>query len=193
MKRHFNIHIEGLDLKFWHDLIKSRGSLVTYRKGEYICRKGEPTNVCGFVKSGYLIYTMTGLSRRANIGGFAFADALCGDYPNCIYNKPASFDLQAGCNSEVWIMDATVLPQLYKEDIMFCEHGRIFMECAYNSLLQRYYSLCADTPTERYIKLIRDHPQIEQDVPQIEIAKYLHISPIHLCRIRKSLLSQRQL
>ncbi len=132
---------------------------------------------------------MTGLSKQPNIGGFAFPDALCGDYPNCMYNKPATFDLVAGCRSEAWIIDATILPDLYSEKVEYSEHGRLFMESAYNSLLQRYYSLCACSPTERYKELIKQHPQIEQDIPQAEIAKYLHISPIHLCRIRKSLLS----
>ncbi|MDE7442638.1 MAG: cyclic nucleotide-binding domain-containing protein [Muribaculaceae bacterium] len=188
MKRHFNTHLEGLDIEFWRNLMVSRGRLVTYGKGEYLCRKGEPTNFCGYVKSGYLIYRMSAVSKQPDIGGFAFADAFCGDYPNCMYNQPAVFDLVAGRKSEVWTLDATILPQLYKEHIEYSEHGRAFMESAYNSLLRRYYSLCANTPTERYIELIREHPHVEQEVSQAEIAKYLHISPIHLCRIRKSLL-----
>lgn len=190
MARHFNTHIEGLDLEFWHNLIETKGKLVAYRKGEYLCRKGKPTNVCGYVKSGYLIYTMKGRTKRPNIGGFAFAGALCGDYPNCLYNAPASFDLVAGRKTEVWVIDATILPSLYESDPEYSRQGRLFMESAYNSLLRRYYSLCADTPTERYLYLIQEHPQIEQDIPQAKIARYLHISPIHLCRIRKELLKQ---
>ena len=38
---------------------------------------------------------------------------------------------------------------------------------------------------ERYVDLIHEHPQIEQDVPQKEIAEYLQIDPITLCRIKK--------
>lgn len=190
MKRHFNIHIEGLDLEFWLELMKSRGKLLTFNKGDCLCRKGEPTSLCGFVKSGYLIYGMVGESRSSNIGGFAFAGALCGDYPNCMHNAPAKFDLVAGRKAEVWVIDATILPQLYEANPRYCNQGRLFMESAYNSLLRRYYSLCANTPTERYLDLIREHPQIEQDVPQKEIAKYLHISPIHLCRIRKKILNK---
>lgn len=191
VKRHFNTHIEGLDLDFWHGLMESRGRLLTFSKGDYLCHKGVPTGLCGYVKSGYLVYRMTdGSSRDFNIGGFAFPGALCGDYPNCLHNAPASFDLVAGCKTEVWVIDATILPALYEENIEYCQHGRAFMESAYNSLLRRYSSLCAKTPAERYLDLIREHPQIEQDVPQIEIAKYLHISPIHLCRIRKKILSR---
>lgn len=34
MKRLFNTHIEGIDLKFLHDLIESRGRLVTFNRYE---------------------------------------------------------------------------------------------------------------------------------------------------------------
>ena len=188
MKRHFNTHIEGLDLEFWHGFIKSRGELVTLRRGECFCRKDEPTNLCGYVKSGYLIYGMTG-TKYSNIGGFAFADALCGDYPNCLYNAPASFDLIAGRKTEIYAIDATMLPAMYEEDLYLCNQGRLFMESAYRSLLRRYCIFCASTPAECYLELIREHPQIEQDVPQSEIARYLRISPTHLCRIRKEYLN----
>lgn len=187
MKRHFNTHIEGLDLKFWHDLIKSRGTLLSLKKGECLCRKGEPTNICGYVQSGYFIYSVLGMDK---IGGFAFPEALLGDYPSCMNNAPAMFDIIAGKKSEVWVIDATILPTLFEEDTDAGRQGRLFMEAAYVSLAQRYYALYAKTPMERYIDLIQQHPQIEQDVPQKEIAKYLRISPIHLCRIRKKILSQ---
>ncbi len=190
MKRHFNIHIEGLDLEFWHKLIQTHGKLLTLKKGEFLCRKGQSTNVCGYVESGYLIYKMGCTSKQPNIGGFAFKGALCGDYPNCLNNLPATFDLVTGAKCEVWVIDATILPKLYENNLEYSEQGRKFMESAYSSLLRRYYSLCANTPTERYLELIKEHPQIEQDVPQAEIAKFLHISPIHLCRIRKNLLNQ---
>ena len=187
MKRHFNTHLEGLDIQFWHDLIESRGKIVSLKKGEYLCRKGEPTNVCGYVKSGYFKYTVAGTKK---IGGFAFPEALVGDYPYCMDNAPAMFDIVAGKNSEAWIIDSTILPKLFEEDIEAGRQGRLFMQSAYVSLVKRYYALYAKTPMERYIDLINEHPQIEQDVPQKEIAEYLHIDPITLCRIKKALLKQ---
>lgn len=187
MKRHFNTHIEGIDLKFWHDLMVAHGELMTLKKGDYLCREGVPTNLCGFVKSGYLIYRTRGMSKQSGIGGFAFAGALCGDYPNCLYNAPACLDLVAGRKTEIWVIDAMILPSMYDKNVEYAHHGRVFMEAAYSSLLRRYNSLCAHDATERYINLVREHPQIEQDVPQSEIARYLHISPTHLCRIRRKL------
>ena len=187
MKRHFNTHLEGLDLQFLLDLIESRGKLVSLKKGEYLCHKGEPTNAFGYVKSGYLKYTVDGTNK---IGGFAFPEALVGDYPSCMNNANAMFDIVAGKKSEAWIIDATILPQLFEEDIEAQRQGLLFMQSAYLSLAKRYDALYAKTARERYVDLINEHPQIEQDVPQKEIAEYLQIDPITLCRIKKALLKQ---
>lgn len=190
MKRHFNTHIEGLDLNFWHDLIESRGTLVTLQAGEYLCRMGEPTNKFGYVKSGYLKYGLIRIGKQQILGGFAFPGAMCGDYPSCLYNKPAHFDLVAGRKTELWLMDSTELLGLYEEYAQIGRQGRLLMESIYDSLLFRYCDMYGKTPTERYLYLIHAHPQIEQDVPQKEIAEYLQITPVHLCRIRKELMKQ---
>ena len=84
MNRHFNTHIEGLDLQFWHDFIESRGKLVSLKT-----------------------------------------------------NAPAMFDIVAGKNSEAWIIDATILPKLFEEDIETGRQGRFFMQSAYVSLAKR--------------------------------------------------------
>ncbi len=185
MNRHFNTHLEGLDLQFWHDLIESRGKLVSLKKGEYLCHKGEPTNIFGYVKSGYFIYAVDGVNK---IGGFAFPGALLGDYPQCMNDAHAMFDIVAGKPSEVWIMNATDLPKLFEDDSIAGRQGRLFMESAYVSLAKRYYAMYAKTAKERYLDLIHQHPQIEQDVPQKEIAEYLQIQPNSLSRIKRKLL-----
>ena len=187
MTNHFNRHIEGIDLDFWHNLIESRGEFVTLNKGDFVCRFGKRTNKVGYVMSGYLIYTIEGFNR---IGGFTFPGALFGDYPNCLHNLPARFDIAAGRKTEVWLMDATILESLYDSDPEINHHGHQFAQSAYNSLIDRYCSLLAGTPSERYQSLISQYPQLEQDLPQNEIAKYLQITPTHLSRIKKELLGK---
>ena len=190
MNRYSNPSFEGLDLQYWHDLIESRGELVSLKRGEYLSRKGEPNKTFGYVKSGYLIYKIDGMHKPTAIGGFVFAGALWGNYPNCMYDEDAMYDIVAGKKTEVWMMDATVLPQLYKEDSYACQQGRIYMEAMFKSLVQSYRSLCSKTPMQRYLDLIHSYSYIEQDLPQKEIAEYLQIDPITLCRIKKALLKQ---
>ncbi|MDE5813021.1 MAG: hypothetical protein K2H72_01925 [Muribaculaceae bacterium] len=139
------------------------------------------------MKSGYLIYTIEGFNR---IGGFTFPGALFGDYPNCMHNLPARFDIKAGRRSEVWLMDATILESLYDSDPIINHHGHQFAQAAYNSLIDRYCSILSGSPLDRYRALIAQFPQLEQDLPQKEIAEYLQITPTHLSRIRKELLGK---
>ncbi len=47
-----------------------------------------------------------------------------------------------------------------------------------------FLSRIKDSPKERYIELIKQHPEIIQRVPQHYIASYLGITPISLSRIR---------
>ncbi|MDE6322170.1 MAG: Crp/Fnr family transcriptional regulator [Muribaculaceae bacterium] len=170
-------------------MIESYGEQVTLNKGDALCQLGSRTNMVGYVKTGYLIYTIEGCNR---IGGFTFPGALFGDYPNCLHNLPARFDIIAGRKSEVWVMDATILESLYDKDPVINHHGHQFAQAAYNSLIDRYCSLLAGTPSERYQALIGQYPQLEQDVSQREIAEYLQITPTHLSRIRKEMLCKKQ-
>ncbi len=69
VSRHFNTHLERIDFQFWHDFIESHGKFLKLKKGDYLCRKDFRTNIVGYVKSGYLIYTV---GSSGKIGGFAF-------------------------------------------------------------------------------------------------------------------------
>lgn len=187
MNRHFNKHIEGIDIEFWHNLIESHGELQTLNKGDFVCRFERPTHVIGYVKSGYLRYTIEGTEK---IGGFTFPGALFGDYPNCVHNLPARFDIVAGRKTEVWTMNAAMLTSFCEESPEMFRHLLQFAESAYSSLIDRYCSLIAQDPMDRYITLVSEHPQLEQDIPQKEIAEFLQITPTHLSRIRKELHSR---
>ena len=44
--------------------------------------------------------------------------------------------------------------------------------------------------TDRYINLIRDLPEINNLLPQYQIANYLNITPVQLSRVRKNVFSK---
>ncbi|SNR92760.1 Crp/Fnr family transcriptional regulator [Flavobacterium sp. ov086] len=57
--------------------------------------------------------------------------------------------------------------------------------------MKHFVSFIKDSPTQRYLNLIKERPQITQRVPQHYIASYLGVSTVHLSRI-KSKLSQKK-
>jgi CRP-like cAMP-binding protein len=53
--------------------------------------------------------------------------------------------------------------------------------------MKHFVSFIKDSPTQRYLNLIEEKPQIIQRVPQHYIASYLGVSTVHLSRIKSQL------
>jgi len=67
-----------------------------------------------------------------------------------------------------------------------------------NMLFQRtfdymkyFVSFIKDSPTQRYLNLIEERPQIIQRVPQHYIASYLGVTTVHLSRIKSKLVHKK--
>lgn len=56
--------------------------------------------------------------------------------------------------------------------------------------MRQFLSFIRDTPTQRYLNLLREQPHIVQRVPQHYIASYLGITPVSLSRIRNKIRSK---
>ncbi|MCD0469790.1 Crp/Fnr family transcriptional regulator [Flavobacterium sp. JAS] len=57
--------------------------------------------------------------------------------------------------------------------------------------MKHFVSFIKDSPTQRYLNLIEERPQITQRVPQHYIASYLGVSTVHLSRIKSKLLQKK--
>ncbi|SEO25879.1 cAMP-binding domain of CRP or a regulatory subunit of cAMP-dependent protein kinases [Flavobacterium sp. CF108] len=57
--------------------------------------------------------------------------------------------------------------------------------------MKHFFSFIKDSPTQRYLSLIEEKPQIVQRVPQHYIASYLGVSTVHLSRIKSKLVHKK--
>jgi CRP-like cAMP-binding protein len=57
--------------------------------------------------------------------------------------------------------------------------------------MKHFFSFIKDSPTQRYLNLIQEKPQIVQRVPQHYIASYLGVSTVHLSRIKSKLVHEK--
>ncbi|MFH7015801.1 Crp/Fnr family transcriptional regulator [Flavobacterium sp. FlaQc-47] len=57
--------------------------------------------------------------------------------------------------------------------------------------MKYFVSFIKDSPTQRYLNLIEERPQITQRVPQHYIASYLGVSTVHLSRIKSKLVHRK--
>lgn len=66
---------------------------------------------------------------------------------------------------------------------------RIMTEELFRMAHERYVNLYRHTSKERYVELLNHCPDILQHITLKELASYLQITPTHLSRIRKEILS----
>ena len=57
--------------------------------------------------------------------------------------------------------------------------------------MKHFFSFIKDTPTQRYLNLLQEKPQIIQRIPQHYIASYLGVTTVHLSRIKSKLSKQK--
>jgi len=57
--------------------------------------------------------------------------------------------------------------------------------------MKHFVSFIKDSPTQRYLNLIQERPQIIQRVPQHYIASYLGVTTVHLSRIKSKLVHKK--
>jgi len=57
--------------------------------------------------------------------------------------------------------------------------------------MKHFLSFIKDTPTQRYLNLLQEKPQILQRIPQHYIASYLGITTVHLSRIKSKLAKEK--
>ena len=77
--------------------------------------------------------------------------------------------------------------KLCKKDINISNLYAKVLEYTFIAYEDRNLDLMILSGTKRYLKLRRQIPEIDELIPQYQIASYLNITPVQLSRIRKSL------
>lgn len=87
-------------------------------------------------------------------------------------------------DSVLYKMNLKRLHELYQQDIEVCNWARQFIEKEFVGTEHHLISSLSMTATERYLRLMKEKPEILQRVQLRHIASYLGISSEHLSRIR---------
>jgi CRP-like cAMP-binding protein len=81
-------------------------------------------------------------------------------------------------------IDYNNLQALYLELPKMNELIRKVLEKRFFELHQLFTSQILDSPEERYLHLLKEHPGLLQRIPQHHIATFLGVTPVSLSRIR---------
>jgi CRP/FNR family transcriptional regulator, anaerobic regulatory protein len=162
----------------------------TFKKKDFLLQEGKICNKVTFINSGCmrLFYNIDGVENTVQ---FFFADRWYTDYASFLTGKPTIENMQALQDSEVVQVKKEDLYKLYDEMPVFDRVGRVFAENAFLSISQLNQMKTNEEPELRYLNLLKQRPEIIQQIPQHYIASYLGIKPETLSRIRKRILTSK--
>jgi CRP/FNR family transcriptional regulator, anaerobic regulatory protein len=155
-----------------------------FNKKEFLLKEGEICNKVSFINGGCmrLFYNIEGVE---NIVQFFFGDTWYTDYASFLTGKPSIENMQALQTCVVVQFKKENLYKLFDEFPIFDRVGRVMAENAYLSLSILNQMRTNEEPELRYLNLLKQRPELVQQIPQHYIASYLGIKPETLSRIRK--------
>lgn len=169
-------------------LIESIVRFQTIKKGEILLREGQVARDLHFICKGALrAYIVDSEGNFYNKSLF-LEKSFAGSKASLIQNTPSHFTIEALEESilininfkkyKAYIDENEDLKDFY---IAYIEKNWIIEK------EQREISLVMENATNRYLKLLQNHPGIDKRIPQLHIASHLGITPTQLSRIRKEL------
>lgn len=168
-----------LSLPYWH--------VKEYKKGEYY---NEYRNVCkylGFITKGFFrSYLIDAKGNEKNIFLYPIHFFVV-TFKSFIHQVPCDYHTQAMADARVLCISLSDLLQLYKQSHEWERVGRLIAQEAFNIAIDRAESMMFKTPEERYLDLVKHHPDIFNSIPLYHISSYLGIQGPSLSRIRKRL------
>lgn len=170
------------------ELSKPYWNWKTYQKGEYYNEHRMVCRYLGFVVDGvfrsYIIDEKTGEERNVFLySGNQFVVS----FKSFVNQLPCDYHTESMTDSKVIYIHIQDLLKLYQTSHNWERFGRLLAQEAFNVAMDRAESFLFRTPEERYLDLVKHHPDIFNNVPLYHISSYLGIQGPSLSRIRKRL------
>lgn len=172
------------------DQLISHCKIKLVKKGDFLLRQGEKCKHSFFIEKGLLRQYSIDNKGKEHILQFAPENWFMSDRESVYFDSPSNYFIQAIENTEVFLIDESLMLQLSKSNPTFLEFNNKLLHNHIRGLQKRITLLLSATAEERYLDFIRIYPDLTLRVSQSSIASYLGITPESLSRVRKELVRQ---
>jgi CRP-like cAMP-binding protein len=166
------------------NVIASLFSFRNFRKRQYILQESEINRHETFIVKGATRMFEVDEQGQEHIVQFGLEDWWVGDLYSFLTETPSKYNIDCLEDIEVFQITKPNLDALYVKVPKMERHFRIIIQNAFIASTNRVASSLVKSATDRYQEFIIQYPQIEQRVPNHQIASYLGITPQSLSRIR---------
>ena len=155
-------------------------------KGDFFNMQNLVCNDLGLVVKGIfrIYYDDPKTGEEKNIFFFSENQFIV-SFRSFITRYPCYYYIQAMEDAEIIVISYRDLYDLYETCPAWGKFGRLLAELFFNYSQARTEEFLFNSPEQRYVKLIEEHPNIVDRIPAYHISSYLGITNPSLSRIRK--------
>lgn len=156
-------------------------------KGVELAQIGKIPNKGFFIISGVARAFVTLESGKQYNKRLYASPAFGGDLTAMVKRKPSLIGIDTLTSCKLFEIDFVKFKSLCENNINICKLYAKVLEHSFFTYEERNIDLLTLSGTERYIKLQKQIPNIDELIPQYQIASYIGVSAVQLSRIRKTL------
>lgn len=161
-----------------------------FRKNQYILQEGNISGHTNFIIKGLTRTYEVDDKGQEHVLFFGAEDWWVGDVYSFLTHAPSSYNVDCLEDTEVLRISKEDLDLLYEKIPKMNQYFRILFQNAFIALSQRVGSSLSKSAFERYQEFREKYPQIEQRIPNHQIASFLGVTPQSLSRIRRQYLEK---
>lgn len=169
------------------EMIIPKFKRVEFAKNDFLLTEGKIANRYWFVQSGFIrSYAIDTEGNDISTNFYTVGDIVI-DWPSFFLRHPTRENIQVLTDCVCWQLDFDTFQTLFHGIEAFREQGRTRLVGSYFALKNHNISMIVEPAKDRYKKLLREKPQLIQNVSLKQIATYLGITDTSLSRIRKEI------
>lgn len=159
------------------------------RKKRFLLQDGDPCIYTTFVEHGLLRSFTIDDKGNEHILQFSMQGWWTADLYSFLTGEPSEYNIEALEDCELLLITKPSWDLLLQEVPAFERYFRILIQNNLIATQRRLMGTMSTTAEERYSKMLRDFPEINQKVPQHMIASYIGVTRETLSRLRSQLTS----
>ncbi|EDP71152.1 Phospholipid/glycerol acyltransferase [Flavobacteriales bacterium ALC-1] len=168
-------------------VLKDLASKKHLKQGETIVKQGGKSTKIVFLVSGLMRAFCTLESGKEITKNIFTPISFVGAFSSIVEDKPSILCYEALVDSVVFEIDFCDFVKLTKSDIALSNLYNRILEYVFIMYEKKQIQTMALNATQRYMALRKQIPNIDNLIPQYQIASFLNISPVQLSRIRKEM------
>ena len=170
------------------ELVKKAFIFKRYKKGQYLLQEGEVCKYSAFILKGSMRQFSVDVKGIEHIIHFGIENWWVGDRESLTMLTPSKYNIDAIEDTEALLITSEDLQQLGDKLPTIEKMINTMNQRNFIASQKRIHDALSLTAEERYLELLKNHPDFLQRFPQTMLASYLGITAETFIRIRKKAL-----